>query len=302
MIPWVFLLAASCSGLAGRAPNRNEFDAAEKGGRPPDERSSVGDSTAPGLLEQGVDASLLRSGDELRFTVLGEPGLSFEAKVPADGALAYPLIGRVTLAGRTPEDVRIEIKDRLDQEYFVSADVSVLVKEYSRRFVHVVGAVAKPVVCEVPGGRTVTLLQVITQAGGFSEDAAKHSLVIYRSGTAIPFNAVPLEEGRGRDPVLAPDDIVLVPSREKVYVLGQVGRPGAYVADASRGLTACQAIALAGGVTRIANDANVRLLRRDKAGVRQTYVLDLSRVVNGKAEKDEPLQPGDILFVPESVF
>lgn len=302
ILPWVLLLSASCSDLAGRAPTRNEFDAAERGGRPPGEKSPLVNADSQGLLDYTGDGNVLHSGDGLRFTVLGQADLSFEAKVPADGAIPYPLIGKVALSGRTPEEVRLDIKDRLEKDYLVSADVTVLVMEYSKRFVHVVGAVPKPVVCEVPGGRSMTLLQAITQAGGFSEEAAKHSIVIYRKGMAIPFNAAPLEEGRGRDPVLMPDDIVLVPAREKVYVLGQVGRPGAFVVDADRGLTASQAIALAGGVTRIANDANVRLLRRDKAGIRQTYVLNLARVVNGRPQEDVPLQPGDLLFVPESVF
>jgi hypothetical protein len=46
----------------------------------------------------------------------------------------------------------------------------------------------------------------------------------------------------------------------------------------------------------------VRLLRRDSKGVRRTYVLNLTRVVEGRAEEDVPLQPGDLLFVPESLF
>jgi len=306
IFPWVLLLAASCSDLAGRAPNRSEFDASDKGGRPPEEMAPPDNGGSEGLLDQTqkryVDGYPIRPGDELKFTVLGQAELTFEAKVPADGAFQYPLIGKVALAGRTPDEVRIDIKERLDKDYLVSADVSVLVKEYSKRFVYVLGAVAKPLVCEVPGDRFITLLQAITQAGGFSEDAAKHGLMIFRLGAAIPFSVVPLQEGRGRDPALMPDDVVLVPSREKVYVLGQVGHPGGFVADADRGLTASKAISLAGGFTRIANDANVRLLRRGKDGVRRTFVLDLTGVVSGRPQDDVPLQSGDLLFVPESVF
>ena len=306
ILPWLLLLTASCTGLGGRAPVATEFDPAFKGGPQPGEKAAVDDGKLQGTSEryekQYASGYPIHPGDELRFTVLGQADLTFDAKVPADGVLPYPFIGKVELSGRTPEEVRLEIKERLDKEYFVNSDVAVLVKEYSRKVVHVVGAVARPLVCEVPGGRFVTLLQAITQAGGFTEDAAKHSIVIFRGGEAHAFNAVPLQQGRGRDPVLMPDDIVVVPARDKVYVSGQVGRPGAYVVDADRGLKASKAIALAGGFTRIANDENVRLLRCDKDGVQITYVLDLKSVVEGWPKNDVQLQPGDLLFVPESVF
>ena len=313
VMPWVLLLTASCGGLAGRAPTREEFDPAGKSGRPPEEKAPPENRESEAILDRYekryVDGYPIQAGDEIRFTVLGQAELSFEARIPADGFVPYPMIGRVEVAGRPPEEVRRDIKARLEKDYLVSADVTVLVKEYSRKVVYVLGAVARPLVCDVPGGRFVTLLQAITQAGGFSEDAGKHGLVIFRirevgmpARVAIPFSAVALQEGRGRDPVLMPDDIVLVPSREKVYVLGEVGHPGAFVADADHGLSASQAISLAGGFTRIANDTNVRLLRRGKTGVRRTYVLNLTRVVSGRPEEDVPLQPGDILFVPVAVF
>lgn len=302
----VLLLSVSCANMAGEAPNPEDFNPAFKGDPQPGERPPEESAEFRGISEayerRYEHGYPIHIGDELRFTVLGQAELSFEAKVPPDGALTYPLIGKVALIGRTLEDVRLEIKKRLDEDYLASSDVSVLVKEYSKKVVHVLGAVARPVICDVPGGRLVTLLQAVTTAGGFTEDAAKHSIVIFRAGQAYLFNAAPLQQGKGRDPVLMPDDIVLVPAREKVFVMGQVLRPGAFVSDSDRALTASKAITLAGGYTRIANWENVRLLRRDKAGIQRTYVLDMSLVVSGLPQNDVPLQPGDLLFVPESVF
>ena len=313
IIPWVLLVTASCGGVSGRAPLRSEFDPSGAGPRPAHEAPPVDNKEADEILSRYEKAYSggfpIHAGDDLRFAVVGQAELSFEARVPKDGVLQYPLIGKVTLGGRLPEEVRVEIKGRLEKDYLVSADVTIQVKEYARRRVYVLGAVARTLDGEVPGGQSVTLLQAIAQAGGFSEDAAKHNLVIYRlrdaattARIAIPFNASALQEGRGRDPLLMADDIVMVPSREKVYVLGQVTRPGSFVADADHGLTASQAISLAGGYTRVANDATVRLLRRDRSGGRRTYVLNLARVVEGRPDQDVPLQPGDLLYVPESVF
>jgi polysaccharide biosynthesis/export protein len=310
ILPWLLLLATSCQGLPGRPPSKAEFDpAGSDPGRP--EGAAVDAKTGDEILAQHTkrfrDGYPIYPGDELRFTVLGQADLTLEARVPAEGSINYPLIGKTTLAGRTLEEVRREVKERLEKDYLVSADVSVLVKEYARKRVYVLGAVAKPLDYEVPSGRLVTLLQAVAQAGGFLEDAAKHGVVIYRPRAvgsserlAIPVDVSGAREVR--DPLLLPDDIVFVPARERVYVSGQVAHPGAFVVNADHGLTASQAVSLAGGFTRIANDANVRLIRRLGDGGRRTFVLNLARVVAGHPEEDVPLQPGDTLFVPESVF
>jgi polysaccharide export outer membrane protein len=313
LLPWSLLVIASCGGMRGRAPTRADFDPAVAGSRPAHEVQLPENQEVGEILDRYeralVNGYPIHSGDDLRFAVQGQSDLTFEARVPQDGAIQFPLIGKVALAGRIPEQVRLDIKGRLEKDYLVSADVTVQVKEYSRTRVYVLGAVAKPLEGDIPGGRSVTLLQAIAQAGGFREDAAKHGVVIYRlreagatARVAIPFSMAALHEGRGRDPILMPDDIVLVPSREKVFVLGEVARPGAFDSDADHGLTAAQAISLAGGFTRIANDSTVRLLRRDKSGARRAYVLNLARVAEGRPEEDVPLQPGDLLFVPESLF
>lgn len=310
ILPWLLLLTASCQGLSGRAPSAEEYDPAGSDPARP-EGAAVDAKTGEELLAQQTkryrDGYPIYPGDELRFTVLGQADLTLEARVPAEGSITYPLIGKTPLAGRTLEEVRREIKERLEKDYLVSADVSVLVKEYARKRVYILGAVAKPLDYEVPSGRLVTLLQAVAQAGGFLEDAAKHGVVVYRPRAvgsserlAIPVDVSRV--GHERDPLLLPDDIVFVPAREKVYVGGQVARPGAFVVDADHGLTASQAVSLAGGFTRIANDANVRLIRRLGDGGRRTFVLNLARVVAGHPEEDVPLQPGDTLFVPESVF
>ena len=310
LAPWLLLLATSCGGLSGRAPSSEEFD--------PAARSIEGATPATDAESQEILARYARRfsagylvfpGDELRFAVMGQADLSFDIRIPADGAIHYPLIGRVDLAGRTLEEIRKDIRERLEKDYVVSPQVSVQVREYSRKRVYVLGAVARPMEYEVPSAKFVTLLQTIAQAGGFTADAAKHGLVIYRprvigspDRVAIAVSAAGVQEGRDRDPVVLPDDIIFVPARESVYVLGQVARPGAFVVGADHGLTASKAVSLAGGFTRIANESNLRLIRRAADGSRKTFVLDLARVVGGHPEEDVPLQPGDVLFVPESFF
>jgi polysaccharide export outer membrane protein len=305
MAPLVLVLLAACSSVSGSAPEAKDYD-------PKGFQSNTGLSVEESRAILNEYKSLADKGfpvypdDELRFTVLGQPDLTLEAKVPAEGSIYYPMIGQVTLSGRSLEEIRQDIKTRLEKDYLVSAQVSVQVRTYAPKRAYVLGAVGRAGECVIPSGRFATLMGTVAQVGGFAEDAALHGALIYRmrdSGRiALTVDVVSIQQGGDSDPVLMPNDVVFVPSRERVFVYGQVTHPGGFLVPANKVLTATQAIALAGGYTRIANESNVRLDRRMKDGARKNFVLDLTKVRDGKPEEDRPLQPGDTLFVPESVF
>lgn len=103
-----------------------------------------------------------------------------------------------------------------------------------------------------------------------------------------------LADGWLRQPQVA----VLVAERQnrEVSVLGQVKDPGSY--PYKERLTLVQAISLAGGMNPIAQPRRVKLIRETEAG-RQTFEVDVTRIIDSKAA-DLMLEPGDIVFVPES--
>ncbi len=82
----------------------------------------------------------------------------------------------------------------------------------------------------------------------------------------------------------------------EVSVLGQVNTPGSY--PFKDRLTLVQAISLAGGMNPLAQKKKVKLIR-DADGGRQTFVIDVREILESK-RADLPLQPGDIVFVPEA--
>lgn len=86
---------------------------------------------------------------------------------------------------------------------------------------------------------------------------------------------------------------------QKVFVLGQVAKPGAVSVTAGR-MTVIEAIAAAGGTTKIA-DGSRALLTREKDGRQLRVAVDVAAIGKGQAP-DVELQPGDILFVPETMF
>jgi polysaccharide export outer membrane protein len=86
---------------------------------------------------------------------------------------------------------------------------------------------------------------------------------------------------------------------QKVFVLGQVGKPGPISIEAGK-MTVIEAIARAGGTTKLA-DASRALLTRDHDGRQIRVSVDVAAIGKGQAP-DVTLQPGDILFVPETIF
>jgi protein involved in polysaccharide export with SLBB domain len=85
---------------------------------------------------------------------------------------------------------------------------------------------------------------------------------------------------------------------KKIFVFGEVQKPGTFPYDGE--MTIIQAITLAGGFTKLAakNDTNVT---RTVAGQERKIRVPVGDIGVGR-EKNFLLQPGDIVFVPESFF
>jgi polysaccharide export outer membrane protein len=84
----------------------------------------------------------------------------------------------------------------------------------------------------------------------------------------------------------------------RISVFGQVQHPGVF--PHTQCLTLTQAIALAGGFTALAEKNQVRVTRLDVGGRRRTFVLRVEDIAEGRAQ-DFDLEPGDVIFVAESI-
>lgn len=83
----------------------------------------------------------------------------------------------------------------------------------------------------------------------------------------------------------------------KVYVLGQVVKPGPYQFEGR--MTVLAAIAQAGGTTKMADSNRTLLTRDDAKGKQVRVVVEVSQIERGVVA-DVELVPGDIIYVPES--
>jgi polysaccharide biosynthesis/export protein len=135
------------------------------------------------IRELSAEASMaphdyvIGDGDLLDVDVFDVKELSREVRVSQTGTIGIPLVPvRLRVAGLTEIQAGEKIAEVLESDGLVShADVTVTVKERKNKPITVVGAVMHPLVYEAD--RQVTLLEVLAQAGGLSNDAGDEVIV-----------------------------------------------------------------------------------------------------------------------------
>ena len=118
----------------------------------------------------------IAANDQLRVTVFDEESLSGEHVVTSEGNIAFPLLGDIQVAGRTPSDVRELIYERLSPDYMSDPRINVEVLSY--RPVYVLGEVGRSGTYDYVPEMTAT--QAIAAAGGYTYRADKSRVIIRR--------------------------------------------------------------------------------------------------------------------------
>jgi polysaccharide export outer membrane protein len=162
-----------------------------------------------------VADSALGVGDTFDVRVFGEADLSGTHRVGADGTITFPLAGVIKVEGLEPQGAAKKIAERLADGILRNPQVSVLLKEQTSKKVVVMGQVSKP--GTYPYTPAMTILEAITQAGGFTPISAKNDTTITRltlgnkNTTKIPVGDI--SEGKAKNVYVRPGDIVSVPER-----------------------------------------------------------------------------------------
>ncbi|WAC06800.1 MAG: polysaccharide export protein [Thermodesulfobacteriota bacterium] len=245
--------------------------------------------------------------DVLEIQVWDHDDLTREIYVSREGVFSYPLIGTVRAGGLSIEQLEQEITNRLSGKYIIDPQVSVTVKGYKSKRVFVLGEVGGSE--KGPGtypltGKT-TLIEVLTLAGGLSKDAGSEVIVIRPKN--IKENPVTLEQAGKEDRVirinlrkllegdnsqniyLEPNDTVFVSKAAYFFVYGEVKTPGRY--NLEKGTTVLKAITTAGGATEKAAVNRTKVVR-EKEGRKTEINITMT----------DPIEPEDIVMVPESFF
>jgi len=245
--------------------------------------------------------------DLLEISVFGLEEMNKTVRVSEDGKITLPLLGEVEVEGLTKTELEKKLSQLLEEKYLQSPQVTVFIKEYQSKRISVLGAVGKPGPYELLGRQT--LLQLISEAGGLTEDAGDDIIVIrqFQDGTNISLK-ISIDDlflkGDARLNIpLEPNDIVNIPAEKTVliYVFGQVRKPGALEVKKSNIPTLLQAIAQAGGFSERASKGGVLIKRINKDGKEKQIKVNVKDIIKGK-KKDIQLLENDVVYVPETIF
>ncbi|MCU1314418.1 MAG: hypothetical protein JWM54_2175 [Acidobacteriaceae bacterium] len=255
-------------------------------------------------IPQTSPSTQIVAGDLLDIIVFDTPELSGRFRVNLKGDILLPLAGTMHVAGST----LAEITDAVTQRYkeagiLVNPQVTVFVAEYTRRTITISGEVRTPGLYSITAPRT--LIDTLTMAGGLNDTASRTVSIVH---AADPKNIIhvtlnvgaqtPESIEQGRMEIL-PGDLIFIARSGIVYIVGELARPGGYQVEHNNRLTLLEAVALAGGPTRVANLGNARLIRRSATG-REELKINMKRVLFGDGP-DMLLTDGDILYVPTSL-
>ena len=245
---------------------------------------------------------LLQNNDLIRITVFQEDDLTTETRISKTGTIQFPLLGSLTLAGKTVGDAQEEIRAKLDKDYIVHPDVTVSVLEYSELRISVLGEVQKPGIVDIPPEGGLDLLGAIAACGGYTPDADPTHVTIRRqvngSEQVLSVDATELARNPGAKPFLVQtDDAITIPFVKKwVTVLGEVQKPGKIVLPTEGELDLLGALALASGYTPDADPTHVEV-RRTVDGKDVIIPVNATELAQNSKVKSFILQPGDSITV-----
>lgn len=167
----------------------------------------------------------LSPGDRIRVAVFQEDDLSAIPRVNAQGTVTLPLIGDVRVAGLTVSEAQARIERALvDGRFMRAPQVNITVEEYAAREVSILGQVRNPGKYALPVESTLTVVELVTRAGGFTDIGRGTEVRVTRIGpdgqeTNFTIDVESVIRGRGRSRVednsmlLEAGDIVFVPER-----------------------------------------------------------------------------------------
>jgi polysaccharide export outer membrane protein len=256
---------------------------------------------------QGKDTTYrIGARDLLSVRVDEDEKLNGDRRVSESGTITLPLIGEVSVAGKTTSEAEQLISRLLVEKYMQRASVDVQVTEFRSRPISVIGAVKNPGNLGFSGHWT--LLEAVAAAGGLAENHGNVVYVLRRADSGLSDQVtIDLDDlmvrgdSRVNIPIFA-NDLINVPVTVDVtvYCLGEVSKPGALAFKSSERITVLTAIAHAGGLTDRASK-KILVKRVAPADGRTEITVDYNKILAGK-EPDLELRQGDVIVVKESFF
>jgi protein involved in polysaccharide export with SLBB domain len=186
-----------------------------------DNATNLTQSTSGYVLD---DTHQLEPGDRISFQIIEDKKPPVNLTVTDSSELDAPYIGRVSVAGKTCQELAAELKVLLEKDYYYRATVIIGLDSVDkvRGQVFIYGQVRSQGAIDILFNHDLTAGEAIVRAGGFTDFAEKKSVKVIRNrgnGTSVKkvfeVNMVDvLERGKiEKDVVLEPGDFIIVPAR-----------------------------------------------------------------------------------------
>ncbi len=155
---------------------------------------------------------IIGAEDVIAVSVFENSGFSVQPQaVRPDGKITMPLLGEITAADKTPEELADDIKKILVDRYMKEPPhVQVIVVDVRSKNFYLQGEVNKP--GKYPLVVPTTIMQALVNAGGFRDFANKKDIKIQRGNKIFKFNYMEASKGKHLEQniLLQPDDNIFV--------------------------------------------------------------------------------------------
>lgn len=267
-------------------------------------RQTVVSETANGNLPMQT----IGANDLVAVSVYDSPELTRTVRVSAEGFIRLPMLREKLKAdGLMPADLEVSIMNALKSEgVLVDPVVTVTIAEYHSRPISVMGSVKKPLTFQA--ATPVTLLDALARAEGLTLEAGPVILLTrFQTGSdgvsaaniqRIPVDALIDAADPAMNVLLTGGEEILAPAMGRVFVVGNVKRPGAFSLREGGEGTVLQMLALAEGLAPFSSK-QAYIYRRAKDGSRTEVAVELESILKRK-HADVSVLPDDILYVPDN--
>jgi polysaccharide export outer membrane protein len=265
-----------------------------------------------GLVDDPPPPLVLLPGDTITARAISAESYEYQGLiVDAEGKVHVPMAGPVLVKGLNPQEAEKKIEESL-QRFDRFVRVSVLVTAWGGHNATVIGAVnsegPRPVTPDMRVAELIAAAGGLSRAGGDAATGGGGNLSyagdldaarLVRDGKPLPISVRRALDGEPRHNVrVHPGDQLFVPAGlgSRIAVLGHSGSGGTMLTYRP-GLRLTEALATAGGISRDADDEDIRVIRGPLADPK-VYVWSLEALTKEK-HGDIELAPGDVVFVTE---
>lgn len=270
--------------------------------------SSTPRINSPTALPGNPDLSeRLGDNDVVGISVYDSPELSRSIRIDSQGNIRLPMVQQsIHAAGLAPSELENAISSALvDEHIMIHPVVSISVVEYHSKPITIAGAVHSPMTFQAPG--PITLLDAITRAGGISENAGSEILVSHPSAAdssivltdRIGIHALLNGSNPAANTLLMGGENIRVPEAGRIFVVGNVKRPGPFLITDDSESSILKALSIAGGLDSFSSHTAYIYRIDGSTGHKNEIPVNVHRIMARKSP-DVPLFANDMLYVPNA--